>query len=138
MSTVVAGVVKNGVVVPQTSLPEGARVEIRLDETPLSSSAPLDKIESRFQQLAQQWRSETAHLSNVRKKALHPAYQEIIGMGEPAVPLILAEMKRQPGQWFWALHAITRDDPVAEESRGNLAEMTEAWLEWGRKRGHNV
>jgi hypothetical protein len=103
-----------------------------------SGQAVSGSLAAHFQQLAQQWRSETAHLSNVRKKALHPAYQEIIGMGEPAVPLILAEMKRQPGQWFWALHAITRDDPVAEESRGNLAEMTEAWLAWGRKHGYNV
>jgi hypothetical protein len=135
MSTIVAGVVKNGVVVPQASLPEGARVEILLNETP--GAAP-PAASARFRQLAEQWRGETAHLSNIRKKALHPAYQEIIGMGEPAVPLILTEMKRQPGQWFWALHAITGADPIAEELRGKLIEMTEAWLEWGRQHGYHV
>lgn len=34
MSITIAGVVKNGVVVPNTPLPEDAHVEIRLSETP--------------------------------------------------------------------------------------------------------
>jgi hypothetical protein len=51
---------------------------------------------TRFQVLAQQWKKETAQMSNVARKATHPAYQEIIGMGQPANPLILAELKRDP------------------------------------------
>ncbi len=35
MSVTIAGVVKNGVVVPKEPLPEGAQVEIRLNEGPL-------------------------------------------------------------------------------------------------------
>jgi hypothetical protein len=34
MSITIAGVVKNGVVVPSTPLPEDAQVEIRLNESP--------------------------------------------------------------------------------------------------------
>jgi hypothetical protein len=34
MSITLTGVVKNGVVVPAAALPEGAQVEIRLNETP--------------------------------------------------------------------------------------------------------
>jgi hypothetical protein len=34
MAVIVAGLVKNGVVVPNVSLPEGAQVEIRLNERP--------------------------------------------------------------------------------------------------------
>ena len=135
MSTSIAGVVKNGVVVPQAPLPEGAHVEIRMDEAPRAGP---QAAEGRFRQLVDQWRRETVHLSNIRKKAVHPAYQEIIGMGEPAVALILQEMKRQPGQWFWALHAITGADPVAEDDRGKLLEMTAAWLEWGRQHGYQA
>lgn len=135
MSITIAGVVKNGVVVPKAPLPEGAQVEIRFDQTP--ASVP-PTVPAHFRELADRWRSETAHLSNIRKKALHPAYQEIIGMGALAVPHILEEMKRQPGQWFWALHAITGADPVADDQRGKLAEMTEAWLQWGRQHGYTV
>ena len=49
---------------------------------------------SRFQSLAQRWKKKTAHVSNIGKKALHPAYQEIIGTGKAAVPLLLAEKTR--------------------------------------------
>jgi hypothetical protein len=35
MSIAITGVVKNGVVVPMASLPEGAQVEIRLSELPI-------------------------------------------------------------------------------------------------------
>jgi hypothetical protein len=32
--------------------------------------------------------------------AMLPPYQQIIGMGPPAVPLILEELRREPDQWF--------------------------------------
>lgn len=93
---------------------------------------------ARFQTLAQQWKQETAHLSNIAKKALHPAYQEIIGMGKAVIPLLLAELKREPDDWFWALHALTGANPVPAVSRGNLRAMTEAWLQWGSEKGYKV
>src|ERR1700722_18223049 len=86
---------------------------------------------ARFQGLVQRWKKETGHFSNMGKKALHPAYQEIIGMGKTAVPLLLAELRREPDDWFWALHAISGANPVAPASRGKLQEMADAWLQWG-------
>jgi hypothetical protein len=68
--------------------------------------------------------------------SMHPAYQRIIGMGEKAIPLILAELAERPGHWFWALASITGEDPVAEQSRGKLREMASAWLAWGRQKGY--
>ena len=76
------------------------------------------------------------YLSNPRKIQLHWAYQQIIGMGDSAVGLILSEMKRRPGQWFWALQAITGIDPVSGSAKGKLHEMTEAWLRWGTLKGY--
>ncbi len=93
---------------------------------------------ARFQNLVQRWKSETAHLSNMSKKALHPAYQEIIGMGSAAVPLLLAELRREPDDWFWALHAISGANPVPTASRGKLQEMADAWLQWGMEQGYGV
>lgn len=86
-----------------------------------------------FEALVQQWRRETAMLSSTERKAMHPAYQSIIGMGQDAVPLILGEMAQQPGHWFWALRAITGADPTRPDSAGNVAAMTEDWLRWGRE-----
>jgi hypothetical protein len=91
-----------------------------------------------FHTLAQRWKQETAHQSNMAKKALHPAYQEIIGMGERVVPLLLAELRREPDDWFWALHAITGANPVPAASRGNLRAMAEAWLQWGSEKGYKA
>jgi len=62
-------------------------------------------------------------------------YQRIIGMGEAVVPLILEEMRREPGHWFWALQAITESNPIPPGAFGNVREMTDAWLAWGRAQG---
>jgi hypothetical protein len=90
----------------------------------------------RFRELTQLWKRETAALSSSTQKAMHPAYQEIIGMGERALPLIFAEMTREPDHWFWALRAITRENPVPQENQGNLRAMTWDWLAWGKRHGH--
>jgi hypothetical protein len=93
---------------------------------------------ARFHILAERWKKETAHQSNMAKKALHPAYQKIIGMGERVVPLLLAELRREPDDWFWALHAITGANPVPSANRGNLRAMAEAWLQWGSEKGYKA
>ena len=68
---------------------------------------------------------------------MHPAYQKIIGMGEPAVPLILKDLAENgPDDWFWALTAIADDNPITEDIAGDMNAMTAAWLQWGRKRGY--
>jgi hypothetical protein len=85
-----------------------------------------------FDQLADQWEAETAFESLVTRKAMHPAYQRIIGMGEPAVPLVLSRLQRTPAQWFWALTAMTGQDPAQGEEA--LEGARAAWLRWGRER----
>ena len=70
------------------------------------------------------------------KKAVHPAYQGIIGLGDAALPCILEELKKEPRDWFWALSAITGENPIPESSAGKVEEMAEAWLRWGREQGY--
>lgn len=98
----------------------------------------LDPLHDRFTQLAEEWHGETGHLSSPQQIALHHAYQSIIGLGEPAIPLILADLKERGGQWYWALHAITNASPVPVDDAGNIAKMKEAWLRWGDARGHTT
>lgn len=86
-----------------------------------------------FNDLADRWEAETALESVAARKATHPAYQRIIGMGYPAVPLILGRLQREPRQWFWALTAITGEDPAHGETTADGA--TDTWLRWGRERG---
>ena len=51
---------------------------------------PADR--ERFTELADQWEIETVLMSSTDQATEHPAYQEIVSMGEPAVPLILERM----------------------------------------------
>jgi hypothetical protein len=94
-------------------------------------------FEMRFRELVLQWKSARSALSSSSTIiAMHPAYQHIIGMGVPAVPLILRELARELDHWFWALKAITGEDPVPSEHRGRMRQMAADWLQWGRERGY--
>jgi hypothetical protein len=93
-------------------------------------------LEETFLALAEQWQRETGIVSLVQKMVMHPAYQRIIDMGQPVVPLILRELEREPDHWFWALEAITGTNPVLPEQGGRLEQMAAAWLGWGRENGY--
>lgn len=88
-----------------------------------------------FERLAREWRAARTPTSSASRMAAHPAYLRIIGMGARAVPFILRELKERPDHWFAALHAITGASPVPEHARGRLAQMADAWVEWGRENG---
>jgi hypothetical protein len=89
-----------------------------------------------FETLANQWKRETAHLSSAEEMCMNFAYQQIVGMGKSALPMIFEDLKRGPEHWFWALRAITRENPVADEKAGDVPAMSQAWIEWGRAHGH--
>ena len=90
----------------------------------------------RFQELREEWKENTAVLSSITEIAMHPAYQQIIGMGPVAVQFIMQEMLREQDHWFWALRSIAGEDPVPPEHRGRMEEMTGAWLSWGQRQGY--
>lgn len=93
-----------------------------------------------FQSLVRQWRSERGAMSLHSQMAVLPSYQGILGMGPDIVPFILAELESEGNApdhiWFWALAAITHENPVPSKSRGKLLEMAKAWLEWGKIKNH--
>ncbi len=139
-------VYENGVFRPTTpvDLPEGT--EVRIEPTPLGEPGPVstdrgdeasDDVRQRFGALARRWKAETRRMATVREMVRHPAYQEIIGMGDAAVPMLLGELERSPDHWFAALRAITASNPVPEEGRGDLRRMAECWIRWGRENGYS-
>ncbi len=91
---------------------------------------PVKTSPERFQQLASIWKSDTKHLSDLTRICNHWAYQNIIKMGRPVIPLLLQELKTNPDYWFSALRKITGQNPVPPEARGKLKDMASAWLEW--------
>ena len=91
----------------------------------------------RFNALAERWKLETGHLSNLAKSFKHPAYREILAMGTSAIPLILNDIRQNgPYHWFDALNALTGENPVPSEHMGDVSKMTEAWMQWGMDHGH--
>jgi hypothetical protein len=81
------------------------------------------------------WKKETEFTSSNLEIVLHPAYQDILGMGKDALPFIFKELAANGGPWFWALRHITKEDPVDPEDRGKNKKMRETWLAWGHR--HN-
>jgi hypothetical protein len=98
-------------------------------------AAPRRDTRGRFERLAREWKEKSRHLSNTAQMAMLTAYQRIIGMGWDAVPYILEELRREPNQWFWALEAITEENPVPPEAAGKVRQMAQAWVEWGKQQG---
>lgn len=91
--------------------------------------------ETRFAQLAAQWKEETALHSSVGRMIEHPCYQQIIAMGEPAVRMMLRDFQSGNDEhWFYALAEITKENP-AQQVRTVEAAM-EAWVRWGKERGY--
>jgi hypothetical protein len=88
-------------------------------------------VNEQFETLARQWRTETALLSSSTALVNHPAYQAIIALGPPVIPLLLHDLEQEPIHWFEALEAITGENPVPREHWGHISEMRESWLAWG-------
>lgn len=81
-----------------------------------------------FRYLVKWWKEETKFSSSMTEIINHPAYKGIIWLGDKAIPFILDELKREPNHYFAALKQITGKDPVPEEFRGNMDEMTRIWI----------
>src|SRR5947209_3632623 len=95
-----------------------AREQTGMATHPTVSTDRKQDVPERFRRLAREWKEQSRYLSNAAQMAMLRPYQRIIGMGEAAVPMILEELRREPDHWFWALEAITEDDPVPPEDVG--------------------
>lgn len=89
----------------------------------------------RFAALSRAWKIGRGPTSSAVRMSQHPAYQQIIALGQRAVPLILQDLAGDVDHWFIALHAITGETPVDPRDAGNLSAMAKAWVSWGASRG---
>jgi len=121
----------------RNGITEEIRQELNAMKNVISRVVP-EKLANDFRELAQQWERERPRGVDVLDMVMHPAYQRIIGMGPDVVPFLLEELERKPGHWFLALQAITGANPVVPDSEGNLKEMAEAWIDWGKKQGYKL
>ena len=108
---------------------------VQIYESRVSLSKQRDR--DLFSSLVDKWRQERSGFSSSLSAMIAcPAYLRIIAMGIRALPLIMEQLEREsdaPDHWGAALQAITGEDPVPEESRGDTVGIAKAWLEWNEK-----
>jgi len=107
---------------------------IPVQHTPSAQSAK--SIADRFGELSRAWEEATGHLSSMTAASNHPAYQEIIRLGQAVVPLLLRDLEENQGHWFIALREITSVNPIPPSAAGNIPEMVNAWLSWAKDNGY--
>jgi hypothetical protein len=56
------------------------------------ASQHTETLEERVLRLLSQWRAETAPFSSTTKITGHPAYQEIVALGQAALPFLFSDM----------------------------------------------
>jgi hypothetical protein len=88
-----------------------------------------------FRDALARWQREAELSSLLAEKRTHPAYRQILGLGEEMIPLILKEIEIRPSFIFMALNDITGEDPIPNEHRGRLSLMVADWLAWGTEHG---
>ncbi|HEX3356591.1 MAG TPA: hypothetical protein VHS31_06375 [Tepidisphaeraceae bacterium] len=112
------------------------RYQKMLEDLLLARTRTRDSLRKKFDTLADRWEQATVYISSPTQAAQHTAYQQIIEMGEDAIPLILRRMRDRGGHWFWALALLAQADPVPQAGRGRIKEMQAAWIRWGCERGY--
>jgi len=120
----------------QSSLKSNSSVGFWHGDEPLMTGADTHWPDvEKFNRLKAQWLHERPRSSKMRDILLAMPYQQIIGMGQRALPLLFMELRREPNHWFWALEAITCENPIPQDAFGDIARMTEAWLQWANENG---
>ena len=92
-------------------------------------------LEDQFRLLVEKWHRNTATSSSIDQYISEENFLRIVGLGEAAIPLILAELQKTSSLLFAALAQITGENPVNREHRGDIVTMTKDWLDWGARKG---
>lgn len=65
------------------------------------------------------------------KSTKHPAFAQIVALGKPAIPWLLAEIQEGAVHWTSAaLAQITGGHP--DGGLSNPSEIRKAWIKWGK------
>jgi len=106
--------------------------------TPIPTTSATESVEHRVHRLLDRWRAETAHLSSSTRILEHPAYEEIISLGAPALPSLFRDLEQtRDGHLTKALTAITGAHPIPPDERGRISHIAERWLQWAKENGYN-
>jgi hypothetical protein len=95
----------------------------------------------RFDALNAEWFTETTFQPSVARICMHPAFLDIVSMGETAVPFIIESLRQRPSFLIEALRRIVGSSPETSiGSNGKIQEAAAAWVRWydGPQNGHGL
>jgi hypothetical protein len=105
----------------------------------------MSSLEEEFNRVADEWAEGIKFHSLRRMMVKHPAHAKLLAFGAEAVPLVLRRLQTDHSvNWSLLLSELTGELPGYEpEAEGafakiNVDALAEAWLGWGRTRGHIV
>ena len=97
--------------------------------------ADSDETRSRFRHLFDVWDKDTFLFSFPHQIYNHWAYEELVSLGEPAIPYMLGELHRGVPKVVTALRAISGESLV--QGLGlTTEEIMETWMAWGKAKGY--
>ena len=80
-----------------------------------------------FQLHLQRWEQKTKFQSSVYRIIGDEDFKAIVGMGEVATPLILAEIQQRPSTLVWALNFIY-GKKISNNSNLTISEACKLWI----------
>lgn len=83
-----------------------------------------------FRRYLNAWKDSVAVASSIQEMVQDPSFISIVEMGRVALPLIKAELEREPSFLFLAAQQITEQNPVSPEKWGDVGAMSEQWVNW--------
>jgi hypothetical protein len=86
----------------------------------------------RFEALNAEWFTETTFQPSVTRICMHPAFLDIVSMGETAVPFIVDSLRQRPSFLTEALRRIigSRAETASIEANGKIQEVAAVWIHW--------
>lgn len=89
----------------------------------------------RFNMLVDRWERDTMHLSSLETN--HPCFITMDKMkSQKAIVWLLERMQKEPTHLMCFLQKWVKkeDSPITDEIRGHITKITEAWINWGKKK----
>ena len=94
-----------------------------------------DEIRTRFRHLFDVWDKDTFLYSFPHQIYNHWAYEELVSLGEAAIPYMLGELQRGNPDIVRALRSISGESLV--QGMGLITEdIMETWLAWGKAKAY--
>ena len=57
-------------------------------------------------------------------------FNDIVSLGNEAIPLIIQKIKDKPSHLFNALHLLTGEKPIEPGHEGRINEICQDWIKW--------